>query len=540
MENFDDDNKKPSDLPETPIKDDSWVDDALNEDVPDPELEVKQTITSGVKDQFVDKTQVVLDDKDFDRSKAPIVITSTHPKYASKVLGERYPNDNVDAVLEATETDEGKIHALYSHLSDAFQNEQGYGSMVSLNENEDLVMTNRLETNKGNIAMQVGGGGAFKNGTVLTGRKALLAITSHMGLSNAVQLPDVDSGMRFAYRSPNATEWAALDEQLARHKDELGYYTMGLSHSLTDSYTQELLFNFMMKYLIDCNVEGWKNDGVVNVKLLRQLLKRSSLQSHHLALQAAFYSRGYPLLRVCTAEGSKCSHVTNSMVYFQHSYWILENKLTRSQLRHMTTAMSHRYKPEEIINYQNSLEFDNSSIKTESPSGGEMILNLKVPNLATELVAAERWIARIKELMSDGNRSFRDAISEAKFIRRLVDTNQLALFTTWIGSISLVDGEGNTATIEDRDTIQEGIEHLSSNDELLAVVLDGIWEYIEAARKSIIGVPQHQCGKCKQLQATTDLSKELVPFDATATFFTLLTPTVSRYQKLMLDMPGLA
>lgn len=501
---------------------------------PSGEEEVKPSTDKGVVNHYPEAFTT----SPRDPQPLELPLPTTHPKDALANINKRYGDladeDQLDALRH---NPNGAVHAAYSSLLDTVQDEMSIGHDVTAGDHR---YSNLVETRKGNVGLQVAGP-SVRKGKELSGRNALLMITTHMGISKLANLPDVNSGIRFIYRAPNATEMAALDERLAQHKDTLGYYTLGLSHSFADSFSQEILFDFLMKYIVDCNLKDWKVDNVVNVGLLKSLIRKSSLKHHYLAIQAAFYSRGYPLVRICTSDDVTCANIMRGDVHFQHTYWVLEDGLTQDQLRFMTHDISHQHTAEEVLTYQASLDYPNASRDLVSETGAKLRLEFDVPNVADDLVKGAEWIKATRRTIMDTKRQFNDGLAEQRFVRKQVETNQLRLFTSWVKRIVVVDpeNEANNSYVSNAEDIAKIIESFSNDDRLISEALDGVWRYMDTATKAVVGVPQHTCDVCGKSQEASNMDEAIVPFDPISVFFMCHCPSIARYQKTTAAMQDL-
>lgn len=460
-----------------------------------------------------------------------IPLPTTHPIPGGEGVAARYGDDADEEALEAiTQSVDGVAHALYTSLLDTVQDEQSLHFDVT---HGGYRYNNLVETRKGNIGLKSGAPAPAK-GKELTGRNALLSITSHMGVSNLSNLPDVNSGIRIVYRAPNTTEMAALDERLAKNKDTLGYYTLGLSHSFADSFSQEILFDFLMDYIVECNLKDWKVEGVVNVGLLQQVIRKSSLKHHYLAIQAAYYSRGYPVVRVCTSSEATCAHVMRGNVNFEHTYWILEDQLTTDQMRFMTKDIKHQHTLEEVLKYQESLKFQNDSVEITGSTGKKICLEFATPTLAMDLSRGAEWIKATRRIIVEQKRNYNDATAEQRFVRKLVESNQLRLFTSWIKRIVAIHDDekpSDSSWVSKPEDIDKIIATLGADDRILHEALTAIWKYMDTATKAVVGVPQHNCENCGGSQEPSNLDDAIVPFDPISVFFMCHCPSIARYQK---------
>lgn len=374
----------------------------------------------------------------------------------------------------------------------------------------------------------------------LSGNAAVLAITAGMGLSSPVQVPLVDSGMRWVISSPTQEDFTSLEERLGLEKGELGRQTLGYIFSYSDLYMIEIIFDFFTNYITDCNVNGWMINGVVDKDLLFSLTKLTDLHDLAAAFLAARYPNGHNLKQPCTSEVADCNHVHEGRVQFVNMLFIDEHALTPDQLSFMTHAISHKHSPQEVIAYQESIVRPHDTYDLDC--GGGKVLNFKfgIPAIEVFTGTGKQWINTTKRIINESVRNLNDTQQTKKFLDKLILNNELKLFTCWIKEIKYVN-EDNEISVDDFNTITRIVESLDKEPELIEKTLNALWDYISWASLSVVGVPQLRCRACNKVQTDTSKSyPSIIPINVMNVFFTLLTPSQSPVAGIMSSIQRLA
>lgn len=375
----------------------------------------------------------------------------------------------------------------------------------------------------------------------LNGNAAVLAITAGMGLGSPVQVPMVDSGMRWVISTPTLEDFTALEERLGIEKGELGRQTLGYIFSYSDLYMIEIIFDFFTNYLTDCNVNGWSVDGVINKDLLFQLTKLTDLHALACGFLAGRYPNGHNLKQPCTSEDENCNHIHEGRVQFVNMLFIDEQQLTPDQLSFMTHAISHKHSVEEVVAYQNTIERPHKVFELERGDGAKLVFTFAVPSMDNFTSVGKQWINTTKRVINDNIRNLNDVQQTKKFLDKLILNNELKLFTCWISSLVFSTSDGVEITVDDVTTINRIVESLDSEPELLEKTLNALWEYISWASLSIVGVPQLRCRVCNKVQKDTSKAyPSLIPINVLNVFFTLLTPSQSPVDGIMSNIQRLA
>ena len=367
----------------------------------------------------------------------------------------------------------------------------------------------------------------FTQSQTISGRSAVLAITAAAGDKAVLTVPLPNSGIRVVLRSPTLEEFVAFEEQLGLKKGQLGRSTLGFIFTHLDVLMTEELYLFIFEYIEHCNLENWKVDGVVNVELLKQVIKLTSLFSLVDGLLATYYPEGHNLIQPCTNLEGECLHVEKGIVNFNNIWWCDESKLNDSQLSHMTTSSKHTHSLQTVLEYQNHFKFPHSEFIFDLNNGSKFKFEFEVPTLEKHTMGGERWVRGIESIINSRLSSSGNEAAKRRATDEMIDRNQLKPYASWIKSIVLIkDGvEIKVANYEDNLLL---IEQYSDNEDFIGGVVSAIWKFMNYSNVVVIGVPSKPCPSCGHAD-----KKTIVPVNIIETFFTLLLPSMSKRANLI-------
>ena len=410
-------------------------------------------------------------------------------------------------------------------------NEQSYQSDYVISE--DTFLRNRIpgrKDSKRDIEMKNHARQFDKSGT-LSGSNAVLAISAAMGKSGMFEIPLVNSGIRVALRSPKLTDFVGLEEQLGYNKGQLGRSTLGYIFTHLDVLMTETLYTFIFNFIEKCNVKDWRVNGQVDVDKLRRLIKLSDLFTLVNGLLACYYPEGHNLIQPCANVEAKCTHTEKAKVHFPNMFWVNETMLNEKQVAHLTNSIVHEYTEEEIVKYQNQFNFKHRTCQYKLTEDSALEFEFAVPSLDIHTGAGGAWIKSIESIINANIQNKSDEITKRRLMDKLIDENELKLYSSWIRSITFIQSISDDVKVklESYSDVVNLIELHSDEVEMIDSLVSGVWKFIEHSSAVVIGIPSYKCPSCgdtPKAQVTTHSA--IIPINVVESFFTLLLPSMSK------------
>lgn len=347
-----------------------------------------------------------------------------------------------------------------------------------------------------------------EGGSVLSGERAILRATNMLGLGATIQIPLWHTGIWVTLKAPSDGALLELDRRISNEKITLGRYTSGMLYSNTMVYTQSFVINFVLSHIQDATVKDTSPNA------LRKLIKATDIPTLVWGLVCTIYPNGYPFSQPCTADPSKCQHVTKTMLSLTKLSWTDNRALTDDQRRHMQKRNA-KFSEEQIRDYQSKHKFGNTETKTITD---ELRLVLDVPSIERYEQAGFAWVDGIAKMVDD---SFGVSIKGEERDAYIMDQGRLTAlrqYGHWVTRIEMDED-----VVEDRETIEALMGTLSSNDDISINIFDSVGKYIDRSTISLIGIPKYPCPECGEPIGTYDSTHpHLLPLDMVSIFFTLL------------------
>ncbi len=366
------------------------------------------------------------------------------------------------------------------------------------------------------------------SGTQLSGEKALIAFNKAMGYGDLVQTPLWSSGFWITFKTPTEADMISLNTEISEDKIRQGRATKGLVFTNRMSYTLERLSRFAMEHIFDTTLDA----RVLETKDIRELIKVQDYPFLIWGLLCSMYPRGFQYSRSCISDPDKCNYVLQETLNLKNLAWVNWRALDESHLAHMSNRMPKTKNLDSIINYQNTLS--HNSDKTIDVQGEEdstpIRITFKTPNISEYIASGEEWIVGIisivDELMSKGPDSISGKANEVsekiiqeknKLIDQYAQASSLRQLSHWVKNIEFQEN-----SIEDKDTLNNVLSLISQDDKKRVKIIDELSSYIDETTIAVIGIPNYNCPKCKEIQQTPadgDVFGNIIPLDVTTIFF---------------------
>lgn len=348
---------------------------------------------------------------------------------------------------------------------------------------------------------------------VLVGDRAIRMITAKLSDSQTIQIPLWQSGIWLCIEAPDLIEQDRLDRRIASERVRLGRNTRGAIFSNDSVYFADIIMDFVLERVFDCNVKGWTPE------LLRNLIRQPDIQTIAWALALSMYAKGFPLSQPCTADPTKCTYVTNELIDLSKIHWVDRSRLNDKQRKFMLARDTKRTE-EQILDYQG--EFKEPANKTLPLPEYELTVVYAVPSVEQHIQSGIRWV---EDIVLTTERTFGARLDDEKkeeFFVSQANASRIRRYSHWISSI-IITSDGEQYIINDRDTIEKTAVKLCNDSELRKRIINGAVQYANSSLVSMVALPNYACPSCGSWHHTEEgAEKMLFPLDAVSVFFTLL------------------
>jgi hypothetical protein len=500
-----------------PVEQQIIIDDSLIDTIVD-NLNTEQLQPEEKKEESIQRPQqkvtvgfsYVSDEKP--NNKDSITLPSNFDKETRQAL-ERMPNidilDNPEARQWAETVSKGLELSTYDEV------------FVPTLEDQDSSFNNKNEHNGVSLNPQPPKFKAVENQN-LKGERAVIRVISHLGLGTLFQVPLWHSGLWITFKPPTETEIVELNRILISDKIKFGRYSYGLTYSNITSYTTDRLVDFAIQHMYDITAKT-EDITIDNVK---NHISCQDLPSLLWGFICTMYPKGFNYRRACVNDPDKCNHIVEETLNVSKLQWPNMNALTDWQKTHMTGRQSKVKDLTSINRYKEELSrTQKKKILINADSDRAISITIKTPSLTEHIDAGHRWIGDIvetvdKTLGADAKDKERDNI-----IIRYGQASAMRQYSHWVESI-----EYETNIIDDKETIENTLNVLSSDDEVRSKFITSVVEYINKSTIAVVGIPVYDCPKCNTTQTSSmehPEYKNVIPLDVMQLFFDLLTQRLS-------------
>lgn len=345
---------------------------------------------------------------------------------------------------------------------------------------------------------------------VISGEKALMKATSALGLGSTVQIPLWHTGIWVSIKAPSEKALLELERRIGADKVALGRYTSGMIFSNTSVYTVNHVVNFVLNHIYDASVKNITPDA------LKALIKTTDIPTLVWGIACAIYPNGYNYARPCTTNPAECQHVVKGLLNIAKLFWTDNDALSPHQRRHMQRR-TDKFSDEELTRYQNEHVRGGTRVVTLKD---ELRLHLHVPSIQDYEASGFAWVDSITDMLEG---AFGVSLRGSDRDNYIIDQGRLTAlrqYSHWVSRVEV--GED---IIEDKETIEELLETLSSDEDIADSFFEEVGKYIDDASISLVAIPKYDCPSCGGEQTAETLDERhphLLPMDTIRIFFTLL------------------
>lgn len=348
----------------------------------------------------------------------------------------------------------------------------------------------------------------------LSGETALIKLSAAMGLGSVIIVPLWHSGLWVSLKAPSSGELAILDRQIANEKLALGMQSNGLIFSNTSTYLINHVINFVLDHVYSSTLRD------ATPEKLRQAILMTDIPALVWAFATTMYPNGYPFRQPCVAGPDKCTHVSDVIINMGKLMWTDATCITSKMRAHMADRKA-LWNEEELRNYREEVARNQPKSELIKES---VTVTYRVPTISEYVTSGFRWVAELNELVEKAFDAQTLEENRNEYISQQANLAIMRQYSHWVDKLVLAE----MGVVADRESIEQSVSLLSTDDEIASKFIEGVTNFIENASFSVIAVPRTKCPVCGT--PTTEEYKRhphLNPIDPVRVFFTLLTQRIS-------------
>lgn len=350
----------------------------------------------------------------------------------------------------------------------------------------------------------------------IKGELALLKVAKHLGLGDIIRVPLPHSGIWVTLKPPTEKDMVDFYNNLYRDKISLGRSTSGLTLSNFSVFINNALMDFIIAHVHSINYSD------IPISDLKNHISIHDIPILAWGFASTIYPNGYDYNRACL-DVEKCTHVTHGKINLSKLLWIDNTALSEAQ-----RIILSEFRPNKLtVDNYNKYKAEHVKLADtyfETASGVK--INLSVPTVEDYFTDGLQWVNSINNKIESVVIDDRDNKHKDSLLDQYVKSTVLRQYNHFISSVE-VDGN----TISDRETINNLLEMLSSNDEIRTKIIEEVNKYISNTTIAVIGIPEYECPVCKANQnpdPVNDRFVNVIPLDTINLFFSLITLRISQ------------
>lgn len=352
----------------------------------------------------------------------------------------------------------------------------------------------------------------------LKGELALLKVSKLLGLGDIMSVPLPHSGIWVTIKPPTERDLIDFYNTLFREKIVLGRTTSGLTLSNFSVYINDRLVDFIIKHIYSVNYSDIPKEELKNYILIHDLPILAW------GFACTIYPNGFDFQRACVTDIEQCTYIAKAIINMTKLLWIDNSSLSKAQ-----KTILEEYRPNKLTldNYRKYIAEHTRVVSSIVTLKGDIKVKLKIPTINEYVTDGLNWINKINSAIEyvviDNDNKEEEAKTE--LLNQYVKSSILRQYSHFIDYIEIEDN-----IIQDRDTINQVLEALSSDDEIRPELLNKVFEFKSKTTIALIGIPEYKCPNCGTVQKG-DVNSNLtnvIPLDTMNLFFTLITLRIAK------------
>lgn len=360
-------------------------------------------------------------------------------------------------------------------------------------------------------------------GAVADGDSAVMRLAEHRKLGTICKIPLYNSGIWITLRSPTEPAILELFRVITQDRSDLGRRSYGLSFSSTTVIFADNLVSFALEHLYNTNVKLEAGTE------LKDLISSHDIPAICLGLAAVIWPNGFNYSRACIADPATCRHVSTGKVSIMDMLIVDDTVLNDWQITHMSKKSNNSVTTADVKRYQEELvDRQNHQVVIDENQLSATSVTFKVPSIPEYLQDGYRWINELAQMAEKALTKDATTASRSKYVTDQGYATALRQYSHWVQNISF------DSVIEDRETIDNALTLLSSDDTFRVEFMKATERFIGQSSITSIGVPVFECPSCKRINKVDGLDErfgEAIPIDVYQVFFLLVEQKIQKIQK---------
>jgi len=329
----------------------------------------------------------------------------------------------------------------------------------------------------------------------LNAERGELLFTAYLGQGTPMKTALWGSGFWISMKPPNEDDLILINHILGEDKIRFGRETHGAVFGNTTAYTQKRLVDFAISKIYASSITKQADGRLLpNNQTFEDIIVATDYPLLLNALNASMYPRGMRYSIACTRDIEKCKHVNSGVISPHKMELVDESMLTDRQRDHMCKRGNQQMTYDSVMEYQQAMNFSaGERVTVPTSSGGELILELRVPKIARQATLGLEWIEGIIRLVNDATKDISDEERDSMY-RKFAASSKLLEHYHWIHSLTFANFIPLTKTEELKSKLA-----LISSDTVAAIgILEAIMKFIVKTTVAVVAVPVVECSNCGQ------------------------------------------
>lgn len=348
----------------------------------------------------------------------------------------------------------------------------------------------------------------------LTGQRAQLAAISHRSQGRGNAVPLWNSGFWVTFSPAGDSDIYEIQQRIINETMDFGRDTYGAAFEQSSSLITELLVNFALANVLSCSLPS--------VADIRPNLSMFDIPVLLTGFAATLYPRGFDYSRRCIASPDNCQHEIQASMDLNTMILADENRITEKMRRHMLTRKPGSHTPESLIEYRNELKKSApDALLIVSPGEPqEMQIQLRTPTAEEFLSEGSNWLSQVRSSVLVNVTAEGTPQQKKQDYDNQLTVSYLRNYAHWVDQIQF-----NESVISDREDIANVLAGLSSDDEVIKVLTEGVRKFHLKSLAAIVGIHTYTCPSCGKLQPGVKHNENFscyIPLEVNELFFDLL------------------
>ncbi len=357
-----------------------------------------------------------------------------------------------------------------------------------------------------------------RTGSIIKDEVAKSRLGNYLKLSTKFQAPMYHSGFWLTFKSPTELEMIQLITDIGNIKVSYGRDMRGMIYSSSMIAIVDKVVEFAIDHIYSSTINSFDGDyrNIIDYRDINLLLW---------GVATTMFPRGFQYRRACMHDPEKCNHVVEERLNLQ-TLIRLDDNIPEHAKRHMINRSNNEKTLESIKSYSSVMNIPKAFIVT-AENGNRIKFTLKSPTVKEYIDDGYKWINYITTTIENSISEDADKDERESVIQSAAKSTLLRTYGHFIKTIELVDEDN---VIEDKDTIEDALEMLSSDSSIREGLLREITDYIDTTMYAMISIPNYDCPNCGESQQVYTEGRwvEDIPLEVLSLFFSLLFQKVSK------------